>query len=72
MSQSSSVQCLGPASVVFDPSLTEYDFGPEHPMSPLRVDLTMRLATELGIDVQKVKDALPEGPPHHGGRGPRP
>ena len=25
-------------------SLTEYDFGPAHPMSPVRVDLTMRLA----------------------------
>ncbi|MBA2955602.1 acetoin utilization protein AcuC [Nocardioides sp. MAH-18] len=48
MSQSS-VECPGPASVVFDASLTEYDFGPAHPMSPLRVDLTMRLATELGI-----------------------
>jgi acetoin utilization protein AcuC len=36
-------------SVVFDPSLTEYDFGPEHPMAPVRVDLTMRLARELGV-----------------------
>ena len=35
--------------MVFDQSLTEYDFGPEHPMSPLRVDLTMRLADELGV-----------------------
>jgi acetoin utilization protein AcuC len=41
--------CSGPATVVFDPSLTEYDFGPAHPMSPLRVDLTMRLAEELGV-----------------------
>lgn len=41
--------CSGPATVVFDPSLTEYDFGPTHPMSPLRVDLTMRLADELGV-----------------------
>jgi acetoin utilization protein AcuC len=39
----------GPACVVFDPTLTGYDFGPTHPMSPLRVDLTMRLATELGV-----------------------
>lgn len=45
----SSVECPGPATVVFDPSLTEYDFGPDHPMSPLRVDLTMRLARELGV-----------------------
>src|SRR6478735_1707339 len=41
--------CYGPATVVFDPSLAGYDFGPEHPMSPLRVDLTMRLATGLGV-----------------------
>ncbi|WP_395693266.1 acetoin utilization protein AcuC [Nocardioides sp.] len=41
--------CDGPATVVFDPSLTEYDFGPAHPMSPVRVDLTMRLADELGV-----------------------
>ncbi|MBZ5739272.1 acetoin utilization protein AcuC [Nocardioides mangrovi] len=45
----SPVDCQGPAVVVFDPSLTEYDFGPEHPMSPLRVDLTMRLAGDLGL-----------------------
>jgi acetoin utilization protein AcuC len=45
----SSASCSGPAAVVFDQSLTEYDFGPEHPMSPMRVDLTMRLATELGV-----------------------
>jgi acetoin utilization protein AcuC len=41
--------CEGRSSVVFDPTLTEYDFGPAHPMSPLRVDLTMRLAAELGV-----------------------
>ena len=35
--------------MVFDPTLTEYDFGPAHPMSPVRVDLTMRLAEELGV-----------------------
>jgi acetoin utilization protein AcuC len=26
-----------------------YDFGPGHPMSPVRIDLTMRLAQELGL-----------------------
>jgi acetoin utilization protein AcuC len=41
--------CQGPATVVFDPSLTEYDFGPDHPMAPLRVDLTMRLAADLDV-----------------------
>ena len=39
----------GPACVVFDPTLTAYDFGITHPMSPLRVDLTVRLARELGV-----------------------
>ncbi|MEX0426237.1 acetoin utilization protein AcuC [Nocardioides sp. DS6] len=43
------LQCPGPATVVYDPSLGEYDFGPSHPMAPLRVDLTMRLADELGV-----------------------
>jgi acetoin utilization protein AcuC len=41
--------CEVPATVVFDPSLTEYDFGPSHPMAPIRVDLTMRLARDLGV-----------------------
>jgi acetoin utilization protein AcuC len=39
----------GPSCVVFDKTLTDYDFGPSHPMSPLRVDLTMRLAEDLGL-----------------------
>ena len=43
------VECTGPATVVFDSTLTEYSFGPTHPMSPIRVDLTMRLAEELGV-----------------------
>lgn len=36
-------------TVAWDPALTAYDFGPTHPMSPVRVDLTMRLAGELGL-----------------------
>jgi acetoin utilization protein AcuC len=39
----------GSACVVFDDSLTDYDFGPGHPMAPARVDLTMRLARALGV-----------------------
>jgi acetoin utilization protein AcuC len=39
----------GPACAVFDRSLVEYDFGSSHPMNPVRVDLTMRLAEELGV-----------------------
>ena len=43
------VECHGPATVVFDKTLTEYNFGPDHPMAPIRVDLTMRLAQDLGV-----------------------
>ncbi len=39
----------GRACTVFDKSLVEYDFGATHPMNPVRVDLTMRLAEELGV-----------------------
>lgn len=41
--------CSGPSAVVYDASLGEYDFGPDHPMAPLRVALTMRLADCLGV-----------------------
>lgn len=41
--------CRGLGSVIFDDTLGSYDFGPQHPMSPLRVDLTMRLADQLGV-----------------------
>jgi len=43
------VECPGPSTAVFDRSLTGYDFGPGHPMSPVRVDLTIRLAEALGV-----------------------
>lgn len=39
----------GSAVVVHDPTLIEYDFGPSHPMQPVRVDLTLRLAEDLGV-----------------------
>ncbi|MGW6129540.1 acetoin utilization protein AcuC [Cellulomonas sp. NPDC055163] len=35
--------------VVWSPELLAYDFGEGHPMNPLRLDLTMRLADELGL-----------------------
>jgi acetoin utilization protein AcuC len=35
--------------VVYDESLTSYDFGPSHPMNPVRVDLTISLAEQLGV-----------------------
>ena len=39
----------GLAAVVYDESLTRYDFGHGHPLAPIRVDLTMRLARSLGV-----------------------
>lgn len=39
----------GAASVVFEDGLTRYDFGVGHPLAPVRVDLTMRLAHDLGV-----------------------
>jgi acetoin utilization protein AcuC len=35
--------------VVWDDRLTSYDFGPAHPMAPVRVELTMALARDLGV-----------------------
>lgn len=41
--------CDASACCVFEPSMTDYDFGPHHPLAPVRVDLTMLLAQELGV-----------------------
>src|ERR1700733_12972798 len=40
--------------VAWDDGLTGYDFGPGHPLAPIRVELTMELARAFGIfdDVQ--------------------
>ncbi|MEV6861176.1 acetoin utilization protein AcuC [Streptosporangium subroseum] len=35
--------------VIWDDALTSYDFGPGHPLAPVRVELTMALARELGV-----------------------
>ncbi|GII81302.1 acetoin utilization protein AcuC [Sphaerisporangium rufum] len=35
--------------VVWDDRLLSYDFGPGHPLAPVRVELTMALARELGV-----------------------
>ncbi len=40
---------MNKACVVFDERLTSYNFGPSHPMAPVRIELTMALARELGI-----------------------
>jgi len=48
--------------VIWSEAFTRYDFGAHHPMSPARLDLTARLADELGLfepaDVE-VRDAAP-------------
>jgi acetoin utilization protein AcuC len=35
--------------VVWDDVFTSYDFGPTHPMRPLRLELTMALSRQLGV-----------------------
>ena len=35
--------------VAWDERLVDYHFGPDHPMAPVRVELTMRLAHEFGL-----------------------
>lgn len=35
--------------MVWDRSLLDYDFGGSHPFNPVRLELTMRLATALGV-----------------------
>jgi acetoin utilization protein AcuC len=35
--------------VVWDERLAEYDFGPGHPLAPVRVQLAMRLAADFGL-----------------------
>lgn len=42
-------ESTGIACSVFDERMTGYEFGSGHPMAPVRVDLTMRLADELGL-----------------------
>jgi len=39
----------GQATVAWDEALTQYDFGPGHPLAPVRVALTIELARQLGV-----------------------
>jgi acetoin utilization protein AcuC len=43
------MKCAVPTQVMWDPALIGYNFGPGHPLAPIRVDLTMRLAREFGV-----------------------
>ncbi len=47
--------------VVYDESLTAYDFGAAHPMNPIRVDLTVSLAQQLGVLDRCVRVPAPDG-----------
>lgn len=38
-----------PAEVVWDETLLGYDMGPEHPLNPVRLKLTIELASALGV-----------------------
>jgi acetoin utilization protein AcuC len=37
------------AAVVWTPEFLTHRFTPDHPMNPVRLDLTIRLAGELGV-----------------------
>jgi acetoin utilization protein AcuC len=49
----------GPVTVVWDEGLAAYDFGPEHPLRPERVQLTMALARTSGL-LDRARLATPD------------
>ena len=52
----------GPLTLAWDERLTGYDFGPGHPLAPVRVELTMALARELGVLAQPSVSMLDPAP----------
>lgn len=53
-----------PALLVWGPEMTQYYFGPAHPMHPARLDATARLVQELGLfDLPHVTTVRPEVAP---------
>ena len=38
-----------PVSVIWDEALKSYDFGPGHPLAPIRVQLAMRMIVDFGL-----------------------
>ncbi|MEI2731940.1 MAG: acetoin utilization protein AcuC [Dermatophilaceae bacterium] len=50
------------ARVVWDPVFTKYDFGAEHPMAPIRLDLTARLCEAFGLFDHDDIDVLQPAP----------
>ncbi|MEV5509736.1 acetoin utilization protein AcuC [Streptomyces orinoci] len=52
----------GRAQLMWDEAVTGYDFGPGHPMDPVRLALTMRLVEAFGLDREmRVVAAKPAG-----------
>jgi acetoin utilization protein AcuC len=48
--------------VAWDERLASYDFGPQHPLAPIRVKLTMELAQALGVLSRDGVTVMPAGP----------
>ena len=52
-------------AVIADPALSAYDFGRGHPMAPIRVQLALRLAQDLGLfqlpGVDLIRSVAPAG-----------
>ena len=48
--------------VAWDERLTRYDFGPGHPLAPVRIELTMALAQEFGVLSQPRVTVAAPGP----------
>lgn len=52
---------MHPVAVVWADELAAYNFGPDHPLAPVRVELTMSLARALGIlDLPNVAVVTPD------------
>lgn len=49
----------GPVGVVVDDAVVAYDFGPGHPMSPVRLELTADLCRRLGLYERPAVRTLP-------------
>jgi acetoin utilization protein AcuC len=50
-------------AIVVDPALAAYDFGPGHPLSPIRVELALRLAADFGLLANPAAELLDAIPP---------
>lgn len=51
---------VGSVAVVWDDALASYDFGPQHPLAPIRVELTVELIRSLGVlDGQRAREVEP-------------